>query len=83
MVFAATNMRHYSELPLIPRAARRVFALTWNDINFNTQTIMINKSYSYTKGDTDTYTAQIGPTKCNEIRRNKLPVVLVNIRKRT
>lgn len=58
-----------------------LFALTWNDINFDTQTIMINKSYSYTKGDTDTYTAQTGPTKCNEIRRNKLPVVLVNILK--
>ena len=60
---------------------RQLFALTWNDINFDTQTIMINKSYSYTKGDTDTYTAQTGPTKCNEIRRNKLPVVLVNILK--
>ncbi|MBN2601236.1 MAG: tyrosine-type recombinase/integrase [Candidatus Marinimicrobia bacterium] len=56
-----------------------LFALTWHDIDFEKKIIVINKSYSYSKGATDTFIGQTGPTKCNEIRRNKLAHVLIEI----
>lgn len=56
-----------------------LFALTWHDIDFEKKIIVINKSYSYSKGATDTFIGQTGPTKCNEIRRNKLANVLIEI----
>lgn len=56
-----------------------LFALTWHDIDFEKKIIVINKSYSYSKGATDTFVGQTGPTKCNEIRRNKLAHVLIEI----
>lgn len=58
-----------------------LFALTWTDIDLSKKIILINKSYSYTKGASGKSSGHIGPTKCNETRRNMLPDILINILK--
>ncbi len=58
-----------------------LFALTWEDIDFDKHIIIINKSYSYSSNGEGLYSSHTGPTKCNETRKNKLSNSLTEVLK--
>jgi integrase len=54
-----------------------LLALTWDDVNFERQRIIINKSYSYTRNEeTKKYEGHIVATKNYQVRQNRMPEAL-------